>query len=293
MIDDDQYGGIVKLRILCAFVVSTMLCACLLPAEQANIAPEMQIHFLDVGQGDASLLRVGNSFALIDAGPENMGIVQRLRSLGVDTLDWILLTHGHNDHYGGLWEIFHRFTVRQLFLARDSAALPMVDSIGQVALKRGVPIDTLVRGDTLPISQPWKARVLWPPSTQVRTGNAASVIVLVEDEVSSVLWMGDAGIEEEMELVQREPDLRADILKVGHHGSEGSSHLEFLGALGLTWAVLSVGDNDWGHPRPATIERLRLAGGTRLQLWRTDQQGELCLNMIAGMGIQSRVIPAN
>jgi len=264
----------------CAITLSA--CNSWLGAVHAEgVAEALQVEFLNVGQGNASLLRMGSRSMLLDAGPDSAGLLDSLHARGIDSLDWVLLTHGHRDHCGGLWEIIGKIGIGHIWLGRDTTHPWGMDSVGVLARRARIAIDTLTRGDTLPGLAPWKASILWPMRTLPQGDNAASLAVWVGDHSASVLWVGDLGFAQEERLLQLEPTLHADVLQVGHHGSATSSSLEFVGRLGLKWAVISVGENPWGHPRQETIDRLNAVLGDSTALLRTDRDGAVQFELLA------------
>jgi len=239
---------------------------------------ELAVHFLDVGQGDAAVIRTpAGRWLLVDAGPVLAGhdagarvVVPFLRRHGARSVDLLVLSHGHQDHVGG------------------AAAVLSVIPVGMV-LEPGDPVDDeryLALLDTLasrgirwrPVSAGWRVvvdgvaiTVLGPPrAASHRTGdlNEDSVVLLVEYREFSVLFTGDAGMVTEPAW-GAEP-IAADLLKVGHHGSATATSSGLLAALEARAAVISLGRNRYGHPAPATLARLRAAG---VPVWRTDREG--------------------
>ena len=214
---------------------------------------------IDVGQGNACLWRSNGHTMLLDAGPDSMGILDSLHARGIDSLDWIFLSHGHRDHVGGAWELLGHMKIGRIHVGLDTTHPWGTDSVRTLAKRFGVPVDTLVRGDTLCGLAPWHARIIWPPSSRATGDNGASLVVHISDAVQSFLYTGDIGLAQESEILELEPDLRATILQVPHHGSATSSELAFIGQLSPTWAFILVGlHNEYGHP--AHILRTDLNG---------------------------------
>ena len=269
-------------------LLACILVACGAAWEPVKPQPQrtvLGVELLDVGQGSAMLLRRAGHAMLVDAGPDSMGLVDSLRSRGIDSLDWVLLSHGHRDHCGGLWETIGQVKIGRIFLGFDTTSPWGADSVRFLARRAGIAVDTLVRGDTLPGLGPWRARILWPPATRRVGDNGASLVVRLGDEAASVLYPGDIGFPEEAELLALEPDLRATVLVVAHHGSAESSSLGFVGRVSPELAVISVGKgNPWGHPRSETLERLLAVLPDSGRLWRTDRDGTVKVELAAGFG---------
>ncbi|HEX7121997.1 MAG TPA: DNA internalization-related competence protein ComEC/Rec2, partial [Gemmatimonadaceae bacterium] len=241
----------------------------------------MEVHVLDVGQGDAIALRTpkwrwividaGNAWRTGDDG-ERL-IVPYLRRRGGDVA-LLVLSHPHADHVGGAATLVRRMRVGAVLdgayvLAGDAYAAAMARTRA-----RGVPWRAARAGDTLMVDGV-RLVVLAPDSAslaQADDANAASVVLAAEFRGVRVLLTGDAEREQEDRLrAQYGPALRADILKVGHHGSSTSSTEEFLEAVRPRVALVSVGaDNRYGHPNPDVLARLRARGA---EVLRTDEDG--------------------
>lgn len=233
------------------------------------------VAFISVGQGDAILVRDGNGYdVLVDGGRPSAGaiVLAYLRQVGVDDLEAVLATHADQDHIGGLIDILH---------ADD---IPV-----ESALYNGYPGDTqtwvqfveavAAEGLTLmPVQYPqtltWggvSAQVLNPVSNlPTPEQNEASVVLSLAIGQVDLLLTADISAQTESELLARGPSLQAEVLKVAHHGSQYSSSLDFLKAVEPVEAIISVGDNSYGHPAPETMQRLISVGA---RLWRTDFSG--------------------
>ena len=259
----------------------------------------LKVSFMDVGQGLAVLLEYGGRYAMYDTGPDSVGVMDSLAARGVDTLDWILLSHNHRDHVGGFMELgtsAHvetepRVHVRQLFVGPDTAGGFIRDSVLRLAARYGIPVDTVRRGASA-MALPAQAQVapdfevLWPPDYVREGGNAASAVLRVEFGESSALFTGDLDSAGERRLLEHFPTLRAGLLQVGHHGSAGSSSLQFVSQVAPEYAVISVGrKNRYGHPAPAVVNKLGLVLGDSLRLYRTDRDGSVEIELYSDLGV--------
>lgn len=224
--------------------------------------PILQLDILDVGQGQAIVLRTQQHQMLIDAGGGSgqdgqmtMGdrvVLPFLRSQGIKTLDEVLLTHLDLDHRGGAQAIFDHIDVKQLRSnQQDRTKLPITDApFIQCAQHQGWQSDQV------------KIEILWPLEQDARQdANESSCVVYLQvamgKQTLKVLMMGDAGWETEYHLLQLYPQLKADILVLGHHGSRYSSAYDFLKQVDPDLAISSAGvDNRYGHPTPELKARL-------------------------------------
>lgn len=271
-----------RLCILCSLLCQCQERAC---GVEASLDPPLRVEFLNVGQGNASLLRWQGHKMLVDCGPDSAGILDTLRARGTDSLEWVLLSHNHRDHLGGLWELACQIKIGHIWFSTDRGNFWALDSVRTLAKRCKIPMDSLQRGDPLPGLSPWKARVLWPLPGHRLEGNAASTVLWVGSPEAGILWMADLGMAEEEALLRMEPTLSATVLQVGHHGSATSSGLEFLGRLAPLAAIISVGPNTYGHPRKEALERLQLVLEDSSRLFRTDKEGTVALDLIPGFGL--------
>jgi competence protein ComEC len=261
----------------------------------------LHLTFLDVGQGLAVLLEQGGRFALYDAGPDSSGIADTLEARGIRELDWVVLSHNHRDHVGGFVELA-KVRVGRLYVGPDTAGGVWRDSVLYVALRQGIPVDTLVRGDMLGLGggangsavddELPELRVLWPPDYETVSENHGSVVLEVSWGAGSALLTGDLDSLGERKLLELSPTLSAGLLQVPHHGSAGSSSLAFLAQVSPEYAVVSVGDgNPYGHPAQAVSQKLKYVLGDSLRFFRTDLQGSVSFELSRDFGAIPLTVP--
>ncbi len=248
--------------------------------------PGWVVAMCDVGQGDALVLRAGpHEGVVVDAGPDPALVDGCLRRLGVDRVPLVVLTHFHADHVGGLAGVVRGRAVGALQVTPLADPPDAVLDVAAVARRIGAPetVTTFARtqrvGDVT-------LQVLWPPPTQSSLGpgdgstaNNASVVLLAQVRGVRLLLTGDIEPPGQEALARLVPGLRADVLKVPHHGSRFQD-LPWLGSLDARVALVSVGaDNDYGHPAEATVAALQSAGA---EVLRTDQDGDVVVCERAG-----------
>ena len=238
----------------------------------APLAPDLVVDFLDVGQGDAIVIRDGAHTALVDAGDVGSPTVADLLAMGVKRLDLVVATHPHEDHVGEMADVLRAFPVG-LYL--DDGIDPHTRAFA--ALSRVVAHTrhrTARAGFTYALGKETTLTVLLPGRTRLAHDdpNTNSVVLRVDHGLTSFLLTGDATAATESVLL--DADLApADVLKVAHHGSDHSSTAAFLTAIQPRYAVISCGvDNPYGHPGDGTLERLM---GVGAEVHRTDREGTI------------------
>lgn len=245
------------------------------PAEED--APYLYVHYIDVGQADSILLKVGDCDILIDGGnvADGSAVVNYLARQGVDDLELVIATHAHEDHAGGLTRVLKKFIAEEVWVTTayfsTSSYTNFINTIGDQGLPISIPAvgEVYTWGDLT-------LTVLGPVDdyTETETNNT-SLVVMVQYGERRFLFTGDMESDAERDLVYSGADLHADVLKVGHHGSYSSSSNLFLNAVSATYGVISVGaDNDYGHPHNSAMNRLFTAGMT---LCRTDTMGSIVI----------------
>lgn len=253
----------------------------------------LTLHFLDVGQGDAALLRTpGGRWVLVDGGPAGMGsdagrrvVAPFLARRGVRHLVAAFVSHAHADHLGGVPSVLR--ATRPALVVEPATFFPDPAYLGFLGFlaDRGIPWHAGRAGECF-VLDGVAFTVLHPAPTWGGWGadlNEDSLVLLVEYGGFQALFAGDAGFpaEEAMGRMLRP----VDVLKVGHHGSRGSTGADWLGRLRPLLAVISVGRNDYGHPAPATMERLARAG---ISVRRTDRDGTISVTTDGrGMTVRS------
>jgi competence protein ComEC len=270
-------SALAKLAALIAvvFAILSILSSCA-PIEDPSPGgntPEagLAVYFMDVGQADSALVCCDGAHMLIDGGnvADSNLVYSFLEKHGADYLEYIVATHAHEDHVGGL--------SGALNYAKAGTALCPVMEFDSKAFgnfkkylgQQGVEITVPQPGDTFKLGGA-DVEILGPINETTNTNNTSIVMRIVYGD-TSILFTGDAEREEEADILEAGYDISSTILKVGHHGSETSTSYPFLREVMPQYAVISVGaKNSYGHPDEDTLSRLRDAGAT---VYRTDTQG--------------------
>ena len=249
---------------------------------QYELTDATEVHFIDVGQGDAALLLSGGQAVLIDAGTaENAGaLVRYLEERGVRSLYAVIASHPHSDHIGGMAAVLSAFPAEHFYMGPETqntaAYEDMLDALEAQGVRPAIPAD----GDTLRLDSGATVTFLGPADdVSAENMNDRSLIALFSTGTEQVLFMGDAEAAAEQSLLAHHPELTCDILKVGHHGAATSSTPAFLSAIQPSVAVISCGvDNDYGHPSDQTLQNLSLAGVDDIRITAEESTVVLPLN---------------
>jgi len=245
-------------------------------------SPYLQIEFLDVGQGDATLLRFpGGKTLLVDCGGEDAARVELLPSLirrGVRRLDALLITHFDKDHAGGAVQILTDLKVNRLLVNSLEPKEDLGRSILAAARARGIPVRSLALGDTLAGFSGSRCLVLWPPTDYAGDDNSQSLVLRISYGRSDVLLTGDISSGEEAMLAAAGAYMESEVLKVAHHGSAKSSNRQLLECVKPQYALIGCGGrNIYGHPTARTLESLRAVAAAihrtdlnQAGIWRSD-----------------------
>ena len=237
-----------------------------------------RIYFLDVGQGDCTLIRTREGDILIDAGPESAqdALCLRLAQLGVKKIALAIFTHPDEDHVGGADGVLEKILVREVWLPTREMDNPSAARMEKAIEENGAARKNVRAGEVLKIGDAVVA-TLAPMGDATGDPNDNSIVVRVTCGEVGMLFMGDASAKIEQKLVETysKAHLSAQLYKVGHHGSSTSNTEAFLSVVNPTYAVIcSSIDNSYGHPHGVVVERLQNVGATVLM---TATDGEVVL----------------
>lgn len=237
-------------------------------------ADNLTIHFLDVEQADSAIVICDGNVLMIDGGnssDSDLVFSYLKKTLKLDHLDYMIATHPHEDHIGGLAGALNACTVGKIYSPITEYNSRPFQSLKKYANKQGVAITIPAVGDSFELGS---ASVQFiSPSKDYKDINNLSLVVRITYGNTSFLFTGDAKTEAEHDMVDSHYELESTLLKVGHHGSETSSSYVFLRDVMPNYAIISVGDhNKYGHPTEATLSRLSDAGAI---IYRTDLHGTI------------------
>lgn len=240
---------------------------------------EMEVHVIDVGNADSVLVRNKGKNLLIDAGEREDGerVVAYLRDHGVEKLDYVIATHADADHIGGMKTVIQNIKIDRFIMAyMPEGHTPTTSTYAgmlEALMDNGVKITPAKVGANYALGD---AQVdILGPAGDFEENNNQSVVCKVTFGGRKFLFMGDAEKQAENALLSAGTDLSADVLKVGHHGSNTSTGAKLLAAVDPDYAILTCGvDNSYGHPHPDVVKRLQEADVT---LYRSDANGHIVI----------------
>ncbi|QXM07081.1 ComEC/Rec2 family competence protein [Crassaminicella indica] len=240
----------------------------------ADVKGNLKVHFIDVGQADSILIENGENNMLIDAG-NNMDsdlVVNYLKREGIKKLDYVIGTHPHEDHIGGLDAVINTFDIGKVYMPKVTHNSKTFKDVVTAIKNKGLKITTPVVGSKIVLGDA-QGVILAPNSKEYKDYNNYSIVLKLTYGNTSFLFTGDAEDISEEEMIRKGFDLSADVLKVGHHGSHSSTTLEFLNKVNPAYAVIMCETgNDYGHPHKETMDKLK---NKNIPVYRTDENGTI------------------
>jgi competence protein ComEC len=241
---------------------------------EGSISQPLNITIIDVGQGDAILVQSDNKNMLIDAGPNSssLNLVNSLTKMKINRFEVVVATHPHEDHIGGLDSVINKFDIDQVIMPQVSANTQTFNDVLQAIHNKGLTVTAPVPENNFTLGSALCA-ILAPNIPSYEDINSYSIVMRVVYGNITFLFMGDAGLDSETDIISKGYSLNSDVIKIGHHGSSSSTSDELIKAVNPRYAVISSGqDNDYGHPHKETISKLNSAG---VIIYRTDLNGDV------------------
>lgn len=240
---------------------------------------ELKIEMLDIGQGDATLIRTKDQTIMIDTGDidERDRLVQLLKERDIKTIDKLIITHPHADHIGGAYALFKNFQVKEVYDNGDDTTTQTYRTYLKNIKQQSIPRHQLKAGDEVDFGSGVTFKVFSPTEQMVKTEknlNNNSIVGQLRYGEFTMLFTGDAEKEAEAAILKQYGDeVKSLVLKAPHHGSRTSSSEAFLKAVGAKDVLISVGaGNDYGHPHKETMARYKKHD---MNVYRTDLNGTI------------------
>ena len=231
---------------------------------------DLLIDFIDVGQADSILIRNQDKTMLIDAGTNEAGetVVAYLQNLGITKIDYLIGTHPHEDHIGGLDDVINHFNIGQIYMPKIETTTKTFEDVLDAIENKNLTVTSPNKGDKIEIGQA-VGTFMTEPILDKDNLNFSSLVVRLEFGNNSFLFMGDAEKENEETINWN----KTDVLKVGHHGSNTSTSESFLNQVKPQCSIIMVGkDNSYNLPTQETIDKLNTIGS---EIYRTDENGTI------------------
>lgn len=246
-----------------------------------EVSGDLTVHFIDIGQGDAILIRQGTQSMLIDTGDTDSSnrkkLLAYIENLGITTIDWLILTHPDADHIGGAADVINKFSVMRCIMPdAEKSTATFTRLMDALEKSSDTEVIQAVSGYSFKLGTA-ECLLLAPISEKYSDTNNYSAVLRLTYGAKRMIFSGDAERESEEEILKKYPasDLKCDLLKLGHHGSSTSSTDEYLDAISPSYAVISCGvGNKYGHPHKETMTKLSKRGIT---VYRTDTMGTVIL----------------
>lgn len=239
---------------------------------------DVELHFINVGQADSILVLQDNKALLVDAGDNKDGgkVSSYLKNLGVLKLDYLIATHPHHDHIGGMDKVVSEFEVGKIILPDVSYPTRHYRALMKIIKKKEIPIITAEKGRRARFTKDVSLRFLSPlRHAEYEDFNDYSAVIQLKHKNNTFLLMGDAGEQAENEILAgfNKKNLSSDVIKIGHHGADSASTRTFIKAIAPKAAVISVGKNNPYHYPDKTV--LKTLSSLKVPIFRTDQLGTI------------------
>lgn len=242
--------------------------------EAAGSNSTMKVHYIDTGESDSILVESNNHYMLIDAGDTDdvSTVVNYLKNQKVKKLDYVILTHPHADHIGAASKVISTFKVGKIIMSPKTNNTKVFETLLDTIEKKKLKITKPVVGNTYTLGDA-KFTLLAPNHTNYGSNiNNYSISLRLVNKNDSFLFVGDCETDAINDILANKQTLDSDVLLCGHHGSKTSTTASLLKAVSPTYAVISVGKNNYGHPSDSTLSLLKK---NKVTTYRTDENGTI------------------
>ena len=247
------------------------------PEETLPNGGELTVTFIDIGQGDSELIQQGGNAVLIDTGEysQRKKLADTLNSLGVTSLDYAISTHPHTDHMGSMDVVINTYNVRHIMMPDVTSTSVAFEKMMQAISDKGLRIERPVPGKSINAGS-IELEIFAPNSSKYQDVNNSSIVAKLKWGKTSFIFEGDADALSEKDILGKGFDVSADVLKVGHHGSNTSTTDAYLDAVNPGMAVIScAAGNIYGHPHKEVMDKLNKKG---IAVYRTDTMGTITMH---------------
>lgn len=244
--------------------------------EIRDLSGKLKVHYINVGQGDSTLIELPNGKnVLIDGATRSNGqtVLDYLDNLRVEKIDYLIATHPHEDHIGGLINVVKQYEIGEIFMPKKAHTTIVFEDLLLAIKEKGYSITNPEVGAVLFDEDGLSMNVLAPSGASGNNLNNYSIANRLVFGNTAFVFTGDAEQQSEKNMVENECDLEADVLKIGHHGGDTSSISSFLSAVNPDYGIISAGkDNQYGHPHINVLNRL---ADHSIKVFRTDRDGTI------------------
>lgn len=243
----------------------------------ASIKKELKVTYLNVGQGDSELVEVNGKTMLIDAGPNSNAneLVKDLKERGIKTIDIAIATHPHEDHIGGMDEVLENFDVKSFYAPKVAHTTKTYENMLKAVKNEGIKLKQIKEGTKLDLGKGVDIEVYTPVKSSYDDLNNYSPIMKISYGKTAFMFTGDAEKEAEQEALKEHKNLKANVLKLGHHGSNSSTSEPFLKAVDPSIAIVSCAKNNkYGHPHKETMTKLK---NSKVKVYETFKDGDITI----------------
>lgn len=258
---------------------------------RSTVRGQLKVSYINVGQADSILIQQGSQAMLIDAGNngDSKTVAKYISDQGVTKLDFLVGTHPHEDHIGGMDYIINNFQIGKIYMPKVTANTKTFKDVATAIKNKGMKATVPTLGETFKLGDA-NCTILGPINSDTKDLNSYSIVIKIVFGNNKFLFTGDAQTSNESDMINKGYDLSADVLKVGHHGSHTSTSDAFLAKVNPKYAVISCGKgNDYGHPHKETMDRLKAKG---IPVYRTDECGTI-VAISDGKGITFNCSPGD